>query len=374
MRVLIVGAGFAGAVHARELAVAGHDVVVIDQRPHIAGNAYDYVDANGLRIHRYGPHIFHTKNRVVLDWLRGFGTLVPYTHRVRARLPSGTLAPLPINLDTINLVFGTDYATRHEVENHLRRIVLPIQTPRNAAEQLYSTIGCELADLFFRPYTRKMWALDLEDLAPSVVGRIPLRFDRTDTYFADGEIQLLPKDGYTAIVAQILNHPRIRVVLGVPFEKRMLSEYGHCFNSMSIDAYFGYSEGVLSYRSIRFQARTEPKSLPSAWSVINFTDGSPLTRETHWQNFPHHSFADTGRSTVTAEEPCDFGENDMERYYPVRTADARYQILYRRYNDLAEQTKARMTFIGRCGTYQYMDMDQVINQSLASARRHLRTF
>jgi UDP-galactopyranose mutase len=371
MKILIVGAGFAGAVHAREMAQAGHDVHVIDQRSHIGGNCYDRVDANRIRVHAYGPHLFHTKNRTVIDWLAPFGTFVPFTHKVRAQLPSGLMAPLPINLDTVNLVFGTHFDNAEQVEAHLRRVAEPIAAPRNAAEHLYATIGRDLTDLFFRPYTRKMWAFDLEDMAASVVRRIPLRFDRTDTYFADDEIQLLPRDGYTDVFARIFDHPNIKVTLNTAFERSMLTGYDFCFNSMPIDVYFDHAEGELPYRSIRFHARTEANVPAQDWSVTNFTDNGPLTRETRWDCLPHHRAHDTGRFTVTAEEPCDYRDNAMERYYPVKTADNRYQSIYQRYRDLAEQANAKMTFIGRCGTYQYLDMDQVINQSLISARSHL---
>ena len=210
-RILVVGAGFAGSVHARCLAEAGYHVDVIDKRPHIGGNAYDAVDANGVRVHRYGPHLFHTKNLAVADWLRRFGEFVPYTHRVRALLPSGALAPLPINLDTVNMVFGTDYRNADEITAHLARVAVPVVSPKNAAEYLYSRIGRDLTDLLFRPYTQKMWDFELEEMDAAVVKRLPLRFDSVDGYFEDDEIQLLPRHGYTAIFDEILNHKNIGI-------------------------------------------------------------------------------------------------------------------------------------------------------------------
>ncbi|HQT47594.1 MAG TPA: UDP-galactopyranose mutase, partial [Acidocella sp.] len=230
MKILVVGAGFSGAVHARVLAQAGHRVRVIDQRGHIAGNAYDHVDANGIRVHAYGPHLFHSKNQKVIDWISQFGAFVPYVHKVRARLPSGVAVPLPINLDTVNAVFGTAYESAEQVRAHLASVSLPIAEPGNAAEHLYANIGRELTDLFFRPYTKKMWGLALEEMSAAVVKRIPLRFDRVDTYFADDEVQMMPRDGYTALVAAILDHPMIKVALGVAFEKAILRDYDFCFN------------------------------------------------------------------------------------------------------------------------------------------------
>lgn len=369
--ILVVGAGFAGAVHARLLADAGCHVDVIDVRPHIGGNAFDHVDNNGIRVHAYGPHLFHTKNQPVADWLAGFGKFVPYVHKVRALLPAGGLAPLPINLDTVNLVFGTRHRTAEAVAAHLDRVAVKGEAPKNAAEYLYSKIGRDLTDLFFRPYTKKMWNFDLEDMDASVVKRIPLRTDQTDTYFADNEIQMMPHDGYTAIFEKIFCHPQIQVTLNRPFEPAMLNDYDFCFNAMPIDAFFGFSEGELPYRSIRFHTRTLNDPLPQQWSVTNFTDSGPLTRETRWDCLPHHVVTETSRRTVTAEEPCDYRDNAMERYYPLKTADNRYQAVYQTYRQLAERTALNMEFIGRCGTYQYLDMDQVINQSLFSARRWL---
>jgi len=369
-RILVVGAGFAGAVHARVLAEAGCEVRVIDKRPHIGGNAYDYVDDNGIRVHAYGPHLFHTRNRRVIAWVERFGAFVPYTHRVRARLPDGRLVPLPVNLDTVNAVFGTAYEGEAQVRAHLARIAVPVARPAHAAEHLYAHIGVQLTDLFFRPYTKKMWGLDLEEMAASVVQRIPLRFDRTDTYFADEDVQMMPRDGYSALFQAIFAHENISVALETAFEAEMLGDYDFCFNAMPIDEYFGFALGELPYRSLRFHHETLEGLPAQDWSVTNFTDAGPFTRETSWHALPHHVVRETGRHTLTREEPCDYRDNRMERYYPVKTADGRYTTLYECYKALAA-AEPNMAFIGRCGTYQYLDMDQVINQSLMSAERWL---
>jgi UDP-galactopyranose mutase len=371
--ILIVGAGFAGAVHARKLAEAGYRVEVIDQRPHIAGNAYDYTDENGIRVHAYGPHLFHTKNQRVIDWTKQFGEFVPYVHKVRAQLPSGVRVPLPINLDTVNAVFGTAFETAEQVQAHLKSISLPIAETANAAEHLYANIGRELTDLFFRPYTKKMWALDLEDMAAAVVKRIPLRFDRTDTYFPDDDVQMMPRDGYTKIFEAIFDHPAITVSLNTKFDKAMLESYEFCFNSMPIDEYFESALGELPYRSLKFHHRTEEGLPEQGWSITNFTDTGKFTRETAWHIMPHHVARDTGRHTLTREEPCEYRDNNFERYYPVKTADGRYNKLYEDYRALAEAEAQKIAFIGRCGTYQYLDMDQVINQSLMHVEKWLET-
>jgi UDP-galactopyranose mutase len=369
-QILIVGAGFAGAVHARALADAGYQVHVIDQRNHIAGNAYDYIDENGIRIHAYGPHLFHTKMPRVIAWIKQFGNFVPYTHKVRARLPSGEPVPLPINLDTVNAVFNTNFETASQVQEHLKSVSLPIAEPANAAEHLYANIGQALTDLFFRPYTKKMWALDLEEMSAAVVKRIPLRTDRTETYFADDDTQMMPRDGYTKIFENIFNHPNIKITLNTKFEKSMLGSYDFCFNAMPIDEYFDFSLGELPYRSLKFHHTTHPGTPDQAWSITNFTDTGPITRETAWHILPHHIANNTNRHTRTQEEPCDYRDNNMERYYPVKTADGRYNKLYDHYKQLAGQ-EPNIAFIGRCGTYQYLDMDQVINQSLTNVEAWL---
>jgi UDP-galactopyranose mutase len=368
--ILIVGAGFAGATYARTLAEAGYTVHVIDRRDHIAGNAADWIDANGVRVHRYGPHLFHTNATPVFNWLQRFGAWTPYWHRVRAILPDGRLAPLPVNLDTINVVFGKTFRTESEAANFLRSVAVPIGPPKNAGEHLRSRIGDVLTDLFFRPYTRKMWGFELEEIDVSVVKRLPIRFDANDQYFPDDRYQALPADGYTALFEAIFAHPNVSVQLSVDYAPGMERSYDFCFNSMAIDEFFRCRLGELPYRSLRFHHRTVMQWDDLPFGVRNYTDAGKLTREAWWHCLPGHLQQETGRRTVTVEEPCDYRDNNNERYYPVKTADGRHQALYEGYRALAERLP-NMAFIGRCGTYQYLDMDQVINQSLAGARRWL---
>ncbi len=366
--ILIVGAGFAGAVHARELADAGYNVEVIDRRSHIAGNAFDEVTPEGIRVHRYGPHLFHTNNSKVIDWLSKFGEFVAYEHRVEALLSDNRLVPLPVNRKTINSVFGTDFQNADQIKNFLRQVSIPIDTPRNAAEFLYSNIGETLTNLFFRPYTKKMWSLDLEDLSAEVVKRIPIRFDDENRYFPSDQYQLMPKLGYTNLFESIFDHRRIKVSLDTEFDHGMVSAHAHCFNSMAIDQYFDFQFGPLPYRSIKFHHAIVDSntSQPGYGATINFTDDQAYTRRTHWDRIPGHIVQEQGLRIVTTEEPCDYVDNDFERYYPVKTSDNRFGEIYKRYKNLSEQLP-NITFIGRCGTYQYLDMHQVINQSLISA-------
>ena len=369
--ILVVGAGFAGAVYARTLADHGHDVLVIDRRPHIAGNAFDEVSADGVRIHRYGPHLFHTNNQRVVDWLARFATLDTYEHKVEARLADGRCVPLPVNRRTINDVFGVALEDEQQVRDFLAEQAEPRDEIRNAADHLVANIGRTLTDLFFRPYTKKMWAMDLEELDAAVVKRIPLRYDDEDRYFPNDVFQVLPRHGYTHAVGAILDHPAIRVELGQAFDHAMLEQHHHCFNSMPIDEFFDYDDSALPYRSIRFHhASVAADYALGETSVVNFTDAGPLTRETDWSRLPGHRIHDTGRKTVTKEEPCDYRDNDLERYYPVKTSDGRHEAVYRRYKERAGKL-SNITFIGRCGTYQYLDMHQVINQSLAGVHAWL---
>jgi UDP-galactopyranose mutase len=325
-RILVVGAGFSGAVVARELAEAGWMVTVIDQRDHIAGNAYDAVNDIGIRVHRYGPHLFHTSNERVVAWLSRFTAWVPYRHRVKALLADGRYVTLPVNRETTAIV-GQD----------------------------------RLLDVFYRPYTRKMWGAELEAIAPDILQRVPIRDDLNEQYFPHDTFQALPVHGYTALIGRMLEHERIEVVLSQPFEHRMEPAFAHVFTSMPIDEYFEYTLGRLPYRSIRFHSYTlpVPRLLPVA--TVNFTHDAPYTRMTEWKLLPGHGEAE-GYTTITVEEPCSFEENNFERYYPVKDRDGINRRCYARYASMAP---GHVTFIGRCGLYAYLDMHQAVNSALA---------
>ena len=367
--ILVVGAGMAGAVHARELAEAGDTVTVIDQRDHVGGNCFDERDETGTRVHRYGPHLFHTSNMAVVEWLSRFTAWTPYEHRVVAKLPDDRLVPLPVNLDTVNAVFGTALRDEREVAAFLATKAVDRAEIRSAEDWLYARMGVDLTELFFRPYTEKMWALKLAEVDPAIVKRVHIRTDREDRYFPGDSFQAMPTDGYTALFDRMLDHPRIEVLTSTAFDPSMLDRFDHCFNSMPIDVFFERRLGELPYRSIRFHRAVVPRRDASPHSVVNYTDAGRFTRETWWHNIPDH---DGGGTHVvrTIEEPCDYRDNAMERYYPVKTEDGRYDALYRRYAELAA-TEPKVSFIGRCGTYQYLDMHQVVNQSLAGVRRWL---
>lgn len=371
-RILIVGAGFAGAVVARTLAEAGYTIDMIDRRDHVAGNAFDEINDQGIRFHRYGPHLFHTSNMRVVDWLSRFTEWTPYDHRVTARLPDGRLAPLPVNRRTLELVFGRPIADEGEAKALLSDMAVKLDhEPRNGAEYLHANIGVELTDLFFRPYTRKMWGHDLTEIDAAVVKRIPIRFDDEDRYFPNDSFQALPTAGYTQLVRNILDHEAITVRLATPFDKSMLADADFAFLCSPIDEFFDYSLGHLPYRSIKFHHDAVPREdIASATATVNYTDTSPFTRSTFWHLLPNHDPAHAATVTKTTEEPCDYRDNDFERYYPVKTADGEYDRRYRAYQAMADG-EAKLMFIGRCGTYQYLDMHQVINQTLTIAEKWL---
>ena len=330
MKVLIVGAGLSGVTIARELADNGHEVHVIDRRDHIAGNAYDYINEHGIRVHKYGPHLFHTNNKNVFKWLSRFTDWVEYKHKVKAQLPDGQYVTLPVNKETKDIVGE---------ENVL--------------------------DTFFRPYTKKMWGVELDNLNPDIINRVPVRDDDNELYFPDDKIQYMPRHGYTKMVENILHHHNITVDLKVHFNNLLEKEYDHVFNSMPIDEYYEFKYGKLPYRSIKFETISLPipKALPTA--VVNFTHNGPKTRVTEWKNIPCHG-DNRYMTTLTFEEPCDYLENNLERYYPVKDASGNNKKTYEKYKKLQSKN---MTFIGRCGLYAYLDMHQAINSSLAIAKR-----
>jgi UDP-galactopyranose mutase len=368
MQVLIVGAGFAGAVIARELAETHRcDITLIDKRDHIAGNAYDPVHPNtGHRYHKYGPHIFHTNSGDIVDYLSRFTNWLPYQHKVQAVLPGGMAAPMPINRVTLNTHYGVELTDEQAMKEFLEKVRVPNDKPANALEYLQSIYGVELAELFFGRYTRKMWGLDMLDMPVSVVARLPVRYGNEVDYFND-EYQCMPADGYLSLFERMLDHNNIEVQLNTIFERDMESQYAHVFNSMPIDEYFENEFGPLPYRSIKFEHRFD-ESFDYTVPTVNFTDEGRYTRKTAWPMYP--GCGGVVGKHVTYELPCSYEENSMERYYPIKTIDGWPQRRYKQYEDLAK-SKDNMTFIGRCGQYIYYDMHQVVANSLSIANKFI---
>ncbi|MFN8924508.1 MAG: UDP-galactopyranose mutase, partial [Rhodospirillales bacterium] len=355
---LVVGAGFAGSTIAERLAsVRDQKVLVVDRRPHVAGNAYDVHDAAGVLMHRYGPHIFHTNSQAVFDHLSRFTAWRPYEHRVLAKV-DGQLLPIPINLDTVNRLYGLSLEPR-EMEAFLAARAEPVETIRTSEDVVVSRVGRDLYEKFFRGYTRKQWGLDPSELDKSVTARVPTRTDRDDRYFAD-RFQAMPAEGYTRMFERMLAHPNIKVLLQADFrEIRETIPFRRMVFTGPVDAFYGYRFGRLPYRSLRFRHVTLDKEWHQPVAVVNHPMDEAYTRVTEYKHLTgqHHR-----KTTLTYEYPSATGDP----YYPIpRPENA---ALYKRYEALADAERD-VWFVGRLATYRYDNMDQVVGQALATFAR-----
>ena len=355
---LVVGAGFAGSVLAERLAAgSGKRVLIIDKRPHIGGNAFDHYDEHGILIHKYGPHIFHTNSRDVFDYLSRFTQWRHYQHRVRASV-DGQLVPIPINLDTINQLYGTNF-TSFQLQDFFDSVAEPRESVRTSEDVIVSKVGRELYEKFFRNYTRKQWGLDPSELDAAVIARIPVRTNRDDRYFTD-TYQAMPLHGYTRMFERMLAHPNIKIMLNTDFHEIEGSiPYQQVVYTGPIDEYFDYCFGKLPYRSLQFKFETVNTTLHQPVAVVNYPNDYAFTRITE---IKHITGQEHPKTTLVTEYP----QAEGDPYYPVpRPENA---ALYRRYQELAEETDG-VHFVGRLATYKYYNMDQVVAQSLATYSR-----
>jgi len=351
---LVVGAGFAGSVVAERLASQlGKRVLVIDKRPHIGGNTYDFYNEDGVLVHRYGPHIFHTSSQKVVDYLSCFTEWRPYEHRVLAQV-DGKLLPIPINLDTINGLYDLNLDSA-AMEKFLAGRAEPRTRIRTSEDIVVSRVGRELYEKFFRNYTRKQWGLDPSELDSCVAGRIPVRFDRDDRYFSD-IFQAMPLEGFTRLFERMLAHPNIiNVVLSTDY-REVMSSYpcAKVVYTGPIDEFFDYRFGPLPYRSLRFEHQTHDTEQFQPAAVVNYPNEHDYTRITE---FKHLTGQKHEKTSIVYEYPID----DGEPYYPVpRPENA---ALYERYRALASATTG-VYFCGRLANYRYLNMDQVVAQAL----------
>ena len=355
---LVVGAGFAGSVIAERLAAdAGFKVLIIDKRPHIGGNAYDHYDDQGILVHKYGPHIFHTNSREVFEYLSRFTEWRPYQHRVRAWV-DGRLVPIPINLDTINQLYGTSY-TSLDLQTFYDSIAEPREAIRTSEDVIISKVGKELYEKFFRNYTRKQWGLEPSELDATVIARIPVRTNRDDRYFTD-TYQAMPRHGFTRMFERMLNHPNIKIMLNTDYrEIEGVIPYSNIVYTGPIDEYFDFCFGKLPYRSLefRFETLNTPQHQPVA--VVNYPNDYAYTRITE---IKHITGQEHPKSTLITEYPRAEGDP----YYPVPRPEN--TALYKKYQELAEQTEG-VHFVGRLATYKYYNMDQVVAQALTTYSR-----
>lgn len=350
---LIVGAGFAGAVMAERLASgSGKRVLLCDRRPHIGGNAYDHYDDAGILVHKYGPHIFHTNSTVVWEYLSRFTEWHSYEHRVRASV-EGQLLPIPINLDTINRLYGLEL-TSFELEKFFASVAEPRGEIRTSEDVVVSKVGKDLYEKFFRGYTRKQWGLDPSELDACVTARIPVRTGRDDRYFSD-TYQAMPRSGYTRMFENMLDHRNISLLLGTDY-REVLGDipFKEMIYTGPIDAYFEYRYGKLPYRSLAFRHQTFDVAQHQPVAVVNYPNEHPFIRVTE---FKHLTGQTHPRTSVVYETPMAEGDP----YYPVpRPENA---ALYQKYQALAER-ESGVHFVGRLATYRYYNMDQVTAQAL----------
>jgi UDP-galactopyranose mutase len=357
---LVVGAGFAGSVLAERLA-SQHDakVLVIDRRPHIAGNAFDHEDEAGVLIHQYGPHIFHTNSDEIVDYLSKFTEWRPYEHRVLAEV-RGQLVPIPINRTTLNALFDLDLQTDEEAAEYLATRAEPVAEIKTSEDVVINAVGRELYELFFQGYTRKQWGIDPSGLDKAVTARIPTRTNTDDRYFGDKH-QIMPKDGYTAMFANMLDHPNITLMLGTDWDEvKDQVRAGHIVFTGPIDEYFGYRFGKLPYRSLKFEHKVVDAEQVQPVAVVNYPHPDvPYTRITEYKHLTGQVHPKT---SLTYEYPSAEGDP----YYPIPRAEN--QVLFKRYEALADATEG-VTFVGRLATYRYYNMDQVVGQALSTFRR-----
>jgi UDP-galactopyranose mutase len=350
---LVVGAGFAGSVLAERLATGlNKRVLLIDRRPHIGGNAYDHYDEAGILVHKYGPHIFHTNSREVFDYLSQFTAWRPYQHRVRAWV-DGQLLPIPINLDTINQMYGTGL-TAFELEEYFKSVAEPVAAIKTSEDVIVSRVGRELYEKFFRNYTRKQWGLDPSELDATVTARVPVRTNRDDRYFTD-TYQVMPLHGYTRMFERILSHPNIQILLNADYQDvRDLIPHREVVYTGPVDEFFDYRFGRLPYRSLEFRFETRDVEIAQPIAVINYPNENAYTRVTE---FKYLSGQVHPKTTLVYE----YSQAEGDPYYPVpRPENA---ALYKQYQALAEATPG-VHFLGRLGTYKYYNMDQVVAQAL----------
>lgn len=350
---LVVGAGFAGSVMAERLASGlGKRVLVVERRPHVGGNAYDHHDDAGLLVHRYGPHIFHTNSDDVFEYLSRFTEWRPYQHRVLASV-DGQLLPIPINLDTLNRLYGLSL-TALEVDGFLRARAEKVERIRTSEDVIVAKVGRELYEKFFRNYTRKQWGLDPSELDASVTARIPVRTNRDDRYFGD-KYQVMPRHGYTRMFQRMLDHPNIKVLLNADYrEVVQYLPFAEMIYTGPVDEFFDFRFGKLPYRSLNFRFETHDVERYQPAPVVNFPNDYPYTRVTEFKYLTGQVHPKT---SLVYEYPT--GEGDP--YYPVpRPENA---ALYKKYEALAEATPG-VHFVGRLATYRYYNMDQVVAQAL----------
>ncbi len=360
-KIAIVGAGFTGAVLAQELAKVGHNLSVFESRNHVAGNCYSQRDeVAGIMVHKYGPHIFHTDNQEVWEYVNQYSEFIPYVNRVKTT-SQGCVFSLPINLHTINQYFGKTF-NPVEAEAFIASIADDsIQDPQSFEAQAMKFVGKELYEAFFKGYTIKQWGVHPTELPASILKRLPVRFNYDDNYF-NHKYQGMPKEGYTPIVEALLSHDNIRVLLNSSFNATQASNFDHVFYTGPIDSWFDYSEGRLGYRTLDF-VREDHEGDYQGWAVMNYGDVDvPYTRISEHKHFaPWETHTET---VIFKEYSRACTEKDIP-YYPIRLVNEK--VMLNSYIEKAKQQN-KVSFLGRLGTYRYLDMDVTIAEALSASK------
>lgn len=357
---LIIGAGFSGAVLAERLASkAGKKILIIDKRNHIGGNAYDYFNENGILVHKYGPHIFHTNCKEVFDYLSQFTLWRPYEHKVLASV-DGQLVPIPINLNTVNILYGLNLSSL-ELDAYFKSKAEKIVPIRTSEDVVINKVGKELYEKIFKNYTRKQWDLDPSQLDASVTARVPVRTNKDDRYFTD-KYQVMPLYGYTHLFQKMLASPNIKIMLNTDY-KEIVREFffKKIIYTGPIDSYFDYCYGKLPYRSLDFQFETCDQPIFQSTGTINYPNDQAYTRITEFKYL-------TGQKHYKTSIVYEYSKSDGDPYYPIPTSEN--AALYKKYHLLAS-TVPNTYFVGRLATYKYYNMDQVVAQSLSMFKKIL---
>ncbi len=360
---LIVGAGFTGCTLAERIASQlGRKVVVVDRRPHIGGNAFDYYDGSGVLVHAYGPHIFHTSSAKVWEYLSRFTEWRNYEHRVLAVI-DGMRVPVPFNINSIRACFPP--AAAAQIVGRLLRHYgwganVPILTLRQHSDGYIRRLADYVYEKVFYEYTLKQWELPPDELDPLVTGRVPVRVSLDDRYFQD-TYQAMPVDGYTALFHRMLDHPNIEVALNTDYRQiASTREFGRIIYTGLIDEFFEFRRGPLPYRSLRFEFVTLGKNRFQEVGTVNYPNGQPFTRISELKHITGQVVEN--QTTITVEYPERYVPGCNEPYYPIPRKDHRAHYLS--YLDEARKTNGAVLFAGRLGDYKYYNMDQAVGRAL----------
>ncbi len=364
-KIAVAGAGFAGSVIAHKLAHAGYEIDVFESRSHIAGNCHTIRDSKTqIMLHNYGPHIFNTNDKYIWDFVNQFDEFMPFINRVKA-VANSRVYSFPINLLTINAFYDKTFSPC-EAKDFISSISGQIKHPENFEEQAITLVGKDLYETFFKGYTKKQWGMDPKLLPSSIIKRIPVRFNYNDNYYYS-TFQGIPRNGYTHVIGNMLKHHNISVHINTAFEKQLLKNYGHLFYSGPIDSWYDFCKGHLGYRTLEFKIEHH-KGDYQGNSVINYCDEHiPYTRITEHKHFAPW---EDHKGTVIYKEISKLCGKDDIPYYPIRLAKEKTQLA--EYTKLANKEQ-KITFIGRLGTYRYLDMSTTISETLKQADQFIKS-